>query len=455
MKSSKSEIHVNFHKIPRLRYHKEKKLTSYAGLVIFQALFARLQLRRRLRSCFDHLGGAYGHGSVVTILVVHLLLGFRRLRGLDYYREDPLVLRVLGLRQLPDVATVSRTLSSTDQEGVEQLRTLMRTMVLERVASENIRRVTLDFDGTVQSTTGHAEGTAIGFNKKKKGARSYYPLLCTLAQTDQFLDVHHRAGNVHDSNGALEFMDDCFKYVREALPTTILESRMDSAFFNADILWLMDAHRVKFSTSVPFERFPKLKQIIEKRRSWTPIDDSWSFFESGWKPESWDKKYRFLFLRQRKKTPHKGELQLDLFEPRDFQYDYKVIVTNKTESAKAILLFHHGRGSQEKIFGEAKQHAALDLIPTRRKYGNQIFRLCSMLAHNLSREIQMAARPKERTTSPKRPALWTFFSLSTIRQHLLHRAGSLARPQGEWTLTINANTKAEAELQNYMETLTG
>ena len=39
---------------------------------------------------------------------------------------------------------------------------------------------------------------------KKKGARSYYHLLCTVAQTGQFLDVLHRPGNVHDSKGAHE-----------------------------------------------------------------------------------------------------------------------------------------------------------------------------------------------------------------------------------------------------------
>ena len=35
-----------------------------------------------------------------------LLLGFRRLRDVDYYRDDPVVLRLLGLRRLPDVATL-------------------------------------------------------------------------------------------------------------------------------------------------------------------------------------------------------------------------------------------------------------------------------------------------------------------------------------------------------------
>jgi hypothetical protein len=35
------------------------------------------------------------------------------------------------------------------------------------------------------TTKGHAEGTAIGFYKKKRGSRSYYPLFCTLPD-DQF-----------------------------------------------------------------------------------------------------------------------------------------------------------------------------------------------------------------------------------------------------------------------------
>ena len=64
---------------------------------------------------------------------------------------------------------------------------------MERLAVEGLSRVTVDFDGSVLSTGRHAEGTAVGFNKKKKGARSYYPLFCTIAQTDQVLDVHHRS----------------------------------------------------------------------------------------------------------------------------------------------------------------------------------------------------------------------------------------------------------------------
>ncbi|MFK7890101.1 MAG: hypothetical protein AB8B63_04745 [Granulosicoccus sp.] len=49
------------------------------------------------------------------------------------------------------------------------------------------------------------EGTAVGFNKSKKGQRRDYPLYCTtVAQTGQVQDVFNRSGNVHDSNSDKE-----------------------------------------------------------------------------------------------------------------------------------------------------------------------------------------------------------------------------------------------------------
>lgn len=115
------------------------------------------------------------------LLIVHLLLGFRRLRETDYYRDDPLVLRIMRLRKIPDVSTISRTLSGMESQGVNNVRKLSKTLVIEGLQRERFPRLTFDFDGSVQSTKGHAEGTAVGFNKAKKGARSYYPLFCTVA----------------------------------------------------------------------------------------------------------------------------------------------------------------------------------------------------------------------------------------------------------------------------------
>ena len=55
---------------------------------------------------------------------------------------------------------------------------------------------------------------------------------------------------------------------KHELKNTIFESRMDSAFFNQDILSILAANHVKFTASVPFERFTQLKDMIEKRKRW-------------------------------------------------------------------------------------------------------------------------------------------------------------------------------------------
>ena len=320
MKSSKAEIQAKYHKIPVIRFE-DQKLTSFSGLLIFQVLFSQLRFKERLKKCFEHLkvSPIFGRHLVVLLLIVHLVIGFRRLREIDYYRDDPLVLRLMGLRRLPDVTTISRALCQMEAEGVEKVRELSTAMVIEGLKRESLYRLTFDFDGSVQSTKGHAEGTAVGFNKVKKGARSYYPLFCTVAQTGQFFDFLHRPGNVHDSNGAEQFMMRCFQKAREALPNPLFESRIDSAFFNQETLNLLDSAHIRFTASVPFERFPELKSMIEQRMRWTIIDREWSYFETQWKPKSWESFYRFLFIRKRVKSQQKGPVQLHLFEPRDMQ----------------------------------------------------------------------------------------------------------------------------------------
>ena len=96
MKSSKAQIHAKFHKIPTIRFE-DQKLTSFSGLLIFIVLFKRMNLKQRLKKCFNHIkvSSIFEHQIIVLLLIVHLLLGFRRLREVDYYCDDPLVLRSL------------------------------------------------------------------------------------------------------------------------------------------------------------------------------------------------------------------------------------------------------------------------------------------------------------------------------------------------------------------------
>ena len=454
MKRSKCEVHGKARDTLDVRFEAQQ-LTTFSGLIIFQRLFAKLGLKEQLRHCFRHLRGGeiYGHPVIVMMLMVHLLLGFRELRDAQYYHDDERVKRLLGLKHLPEVSTVSRALASADDRSVANLRAENRHLVLERLGKLGLARVTADFDGSVQSTGRHAEGTAVGFNKKKKGARSYYPLFATIAQTGQVLDVHHRPGNVHDSNGAQAFVEQCVGEIRERLPKARIETRVDSAFFSEDIVDALDAAGVEFTASVPFERLRALKTMVEGRRRWRRIDEELSFFESQWKPKSWSERYRFLFIRKRVRRQNKEPIQLDRFVPHEEGYDFKVIVTNKRVRAKRVVVFHEGRGSQEGIFAELKSHCQMEYVPVTTRVGNQIYLLSAMFAHNLTRELQMLAHPPQRGTTAKRTALWTFQQLQTIRRNLIQRAGRLLRPHGKLVLSMNENAALETELSHYLEAL--
>jgi|TARA_Y100000031_G_scaffold94555_1_gene103930 hypothetical protein len=454
VKYSKAQILHRVHNIPELRFE-DQRLSSFSGLVVIQALFKKLNLRAQLKRCFQHIQNSKVIGFSVTtiLLIIHSMLGYRRLREMERYKEDPIVLRTLGLSRLPDVSTVSRRLSEVDRESIVKVREMNRDLVLGPLTAMLISRLTMDFDGSVLSTGRFAEGTAVGFNKQKKGKRSYYPLFCTLGQTGQVLDMYHRPGNVHDSNGAEDFILRRVRDVRSAIPLVKLEARLDSAFFADKHVNMLDKEDVEFTISVPFERFAELKGMVEKRKRWKHLDGKWSYFETQWSPKCWPNDFRFIFIRQKVRKQHREPIQLDLFIPHEHGYDFKVIVTNKKSTARNVLRFHNGRGAQENIFGELKSQCQMDYIPVRRLAGNQLYLMSTVLSHNLLRAMQMELAQPQKKTTEKRSPLWIFQEANTIRRHLLHRAGRLTRPGGKLRLTMSGNERTKKTFLDYLAAL--
>ena len=230
---------------------------------------------------------------------------------------------------------------------------------------------------------------------------------------------------------------ECIEAVRSVLPRAVVEVRMDSAFFGEQIITALDECAVEYSISVPVERYQAIREQIDERERWRRIDSMHGYFERPWQMKSWTiDPHRFVFIRRRTRLPHKGPIQLDMFLPRDYRYEYKVIVTNKSTGARSVMAFHDGRGSQEGLFAELKSHGQLDYIPANTWNANKVYLLASVLAHNLSRELQMRHLKHQRSTLAKRPALWQFTRLDTLRLKAIEAGTSLRTASGldsnEW-----------------------
>ena len=90
------------------------------------------------------------------------------------------------------------------------------------------------------------------------------------------------------------------------------------------------------------------KKLIEARKTWHRIDSMWAYADLNWRPKCWEGAFRVLAIRRKTPTPRKGPLQLDLFQLRDYEFDFRVILTNKvTDDAEVVMDFHHGRGSRK------------------------------------------------------------------------------------------------------------
>ena len=92
MKHTKSQLYSKSHCVAQPRFE-EQDLTSFSGLILFQLLFKKLDLKSRLRNCLDKTcaGTSFNSSSIILILIVHITLGYRKLSDVNYYRDDPLV----------------------------------------------------------------------------------------------------------------------------------------------------------------------------------------------------------------------------------------------------------------------------------------------------------------------------------------------------------------------------
>jgi hypothetical protein len=76
-----------------------------------------------------------------------------------------------------------------------------------------------------------------------------------------------------------------------------------------------------------------------------------------------------------------------------------------------------------------------------------------LFAFNLMRELQMQASPPQRSTNPKRAALWVFERVDTIRRIWLQRAGRLTTPAGKLTLTLCAGKQLKERILQLVQAL--
>jgi hypothetical protein len=436
----------------------EQQISSYSGLELFKRYFRIINLNSRIREAFRsyHFNGDYSVIDYILVFITLWLTGGRRLRHVAYLCDDPLVKRLCGLKSIPTDRSMSRWLGQFTNDSLQALVSLNSELVEEKLKELNLSRITLDFDGTVLSCGDKVAWAFRGYNPHKRFAKSYYPLMCHIAQTGHFLQVRNRPGNIHDSKGALTVIQDCIRQVRTLLPGVKVEVRLDAAFFTKEIVAYLDRSGVEYVVKMPMWKWTGIKDEINATRYWHHANNELSWSKKSVFLKKWGGNVEVICFRKKLSEKPKGTVghQLDLFSPDDGTYEYFVLHTNKKLRPENIVEFYNGRCAMEHQLAEIKGEFGFDVIPTRHYQGNSAHQQISLLAYNLVRNFQIDSEiAKERPPTRSRTNIFEFESLKTIRFELISVAGRILNVAGAKILRLNKNVARQNRYEEATEAL--
>jgi hypothetical protein len=434
----------------------QQDITAFGGLELLRRYLALIELGRKVRCVFAQyeVGGDYRALDMILVIVVLILVGGRRLDHLNYICDDPLVKRFCGLLQLPRERSVSRWLKRFTQKSLMALVEINSEIVSDAIEKQGLARLTIDVDGSVITTGATVEWAYRGFNPHHRKDPSYYPIFAHLAQTGHILRVKNRPGNVHDSNGAVVFVQELIDDLRVRLGKSVpVEFRMDGAFFQREVIELLERNKSAYAVKVPFMKWLGLVAIIRERQRWNQMRGGMGYFEVSLHVRAWDKTLRVLVYRKPVHHESKKNYQLNLFDPDNGYFEYSAVTTNLELQGPALWDFMAGRGAQEKTFAELKGQWALDAVPTRHYQANSAWQQITVLGHNLLRNFQLQTMATEKPRSRKRTCRHLLHSLKTIRFKLIHQPARLVRPQGYSVLRFSVAPLAKKLIESIEEKL--
>lgn len=434
----------------------DEALSALGGLELFSRFLVDRGWLDRVRAVFSDREFDNDYGSWrMTLAVIGLLLADgTRLAHLRQLSSDPLFLRFTRLTRLPSERTLSRWLGQLTLGWRDRLQSLMREVAFATWTAAELFRVTLDLDGTVIRTGNKVEGAERGFNPHRPKDPSYYPLTAHLAQTGQILGVWNRSGNTHDSQGAVERLEELIAEVREQLGTVPIEVRLDSAFYQKAILELLAASRVDYAVKMPMWKWLDVRTRITGRKSWTRVNRTVDAFSTSLRIEKWKRTERVVVFRKKISGKPAKSFQLELLQPDDGFYEYSMVATNKSCSEQTLWSFMAGRGGHENTLGELKHGMAFASVVSQDYDANSAWQIFNALTHNLVRDFQLhagIATPKK--NSRKRTTRLRFRTMRTLRFEWLRLPARIVRPQGRPQLRIAAEPKTRTRLERAIQKL--
>ena len=421
-------------------------LTSQAGLIPVVKYLDKIGFEKTVEQKVSHSRGDnadYHLSDAVLFTLVGMIGGATSMRKVTTVWADSVLRKVTGWIKIPVETTILRIFKEVSDFQISQFEALTHTLRgqhwrrLLRSGQSNvgIKPVQwIDVDSTVDTVCGRQEGSAKGFNPKKKGARSYHPQLAFLAETKEILHAWFRTGNAYTSNGVVEFTKQLLAHLSNRMRIIF---RGDSGYFDGNLLELLDTRGHGYLIKV------KLKNLnaLLAGQVWTSIkgQPDWEQCEFQHSCGGWSRSRPFVAVRM-KQAKKVTTPQSDLWGTKEYEYDYFCYVTTEALTPWQTHKKYGERATCETWIEEAKPQMGLGKIITDQFLANAALFHCAVLAYNTVR--WMAQLSGNKTLCQWEP--------ETLRTYLIRVAGKLLTGNNQLRVKTPADPLYPGEWEDWV-----
>jgi hypothetical protein len=362
----------------------------------------------------------YHESDHVVNIAFNILAGGQRLEDIELRRQDEVFLNAMGAQRIPDPTTAGDFTRRFDRSDIDILQDCInraRQKVWGVQPKGFLKEAFVDVDGTIAGTDAECKA---GIGLSYKGIWGYAPLIISLANTKEVLDLVNRPGNAVSHSGCVERIERAMELVEPVAGTVTL--RGDTDFTNTAELddwdqrsWKfllgIDAHRtlVKLADELaasawtPLERLPKYEILTEPRqkpfrcKEEIVVEKEFKnkvlvgedIAEIEYRPVKCKKAYRVVIVRKNISVKE-GERHL-VDEIRYFFY-----ITNRKDKAPKIVGLANGRCDQENVIEQLKNGVNAMRMPVNDLLSNWAYMVMTALAWNLKAWFGLLMPDRER-----------------------------------------------------------
>src|SRR5574337_700289 len=404
-----------------------KGLTVHAGLLAVVTFMEKLLLRKRIQEVVSKERGANARYQIVDamkMVVIGLIAGATSMVQIVKVWADEVQMKMAGWRAIPVDTTIGRIMKLVTQGDIVELTGIIhrfRGQVWKRVVRSGhklrsaLSDMWIDVDSTTEGVYGNQQGAEVGYNPKKKGQKSYHPVIAFEAETKEILHSWFRCGSAYTSNGVVEFMKECMAYTKKRVRVIV---RGDSGFFSGELLDYLESVSAGYLIKV------KIKNLIGllEGQKWEAVEGNagWEQADLMYQCAPWNCARRFVAVRKLIKI-ERGLFPIAV-------YEYFCYVTTERLSPIEAHRSYGKRATCETWIEECKSQMNVGHVRTGEFLANAALFQCAVLAYNLLKWMALLTG-----------GMIQQWEVKTMRLWLIRVAGKLTKGSSRLTLKLPEN----------------